>query len=207
MRIHLSIPLFLSASDHSYNVALRLYGPPAMFANNIIPALPLNAVPETNRESLVRLKHDLAWIGEQHLFAADSYRFFGYDELDQPFWGYCVESARVENSREILMLMRSSEGRARTSTLRWMPMDKLYTRKHAHLRYKVVDTEGPTEDAMIEILQLFSDVFEYAVKDNWSYEKRMEFYHAFPFEDLSTREAVIAFRPVLFDCPAFLMLS
>ena len=55
---------------------------------------------------------------------------------------------------------------------------------------------GPAEDVLIEILQLLREVFEYAVEDDWSYEKRMEFYHAFPFKDLSTREAVIAFWPV-----------
>mmetsp|Transcript_1187 Transcript_1187/g.1822 ORF Transcript_1187/g.1822 Transcript_1187/m.1822 type:complete len:141 (+) Transcript_1187:545-967(+) len=125
-----------------------------------------------------------------------------YEDPDQPVWGYCVESAQVDNPRDILVLMRSNGGRCHASKLQWMSMSKVYTRKHAHLRYGVVDTEGPAEDVMIEILQLLRDVFEYAVEDNWSYEKRMEFYHAFPFEDLSTKEAVIAFRPVLFDCPA-----
>jgi hypothetical protein len=37
---------------------------------------------------------------------------------------------------------------------------------------------------MIAMLQLLRDVFEYAVEGNWSYEKRMEFYHAFPFDEL-----------------------
>jgi len=82
-------------------------------------------------------------------------------------------------------------------------MSRVYTRKHAHLLYKVVDTEGPTEDVMSEILEVFRDVLEYAVEDNWSYEKRMEFYHAFPFDELITKEAVMAFRPVLFGSPAF----
>jgi len=198
-----AFPLFLSLTDHNFNAALQLYGPPAMFVDDVIPALPPNAVSETDRETLVRLKHDLAWIGEQQLSAADAYRMYGYDELDQPFWGYCVESARVDNSRDILVLMRSNEGQTRASTLQWMPMSKVYTRKHAHLLYKVVDTKGPAEDVMIEILRVFSEVFEYAVKDNWSYEKRLEFYHAFPFDELTTKEAVMAFRPVLFGCPAF----
>jgi hypothetical protein len=160
-------------------------------------------VPETNRETLVQLKHDLAMTSEQELSAADLYRLYRYDELDQPFWGYCVESARVDSSKEILVLMCSNDGRTRASALRWMPMSRVYTRKHAHLLYKVVDTEGPTEDVMSEILEVFRDVLEYAVEDNWSYEKRMEFYHAFPFDELVTKEAVMAFRPVLFGCPAF----
>jgi hypothetical protein len=56
---------------------------------------------------------------------------------------------------------------------------------------------------MIEILQLLSEVFEYAVADSWSYRKRLEFYHTFPFDDLKTKDAVQAFRPVLFGCSAF----
>ena len=72
-----------------------------MFASDIIPALPPNVVPETNRETLVRLKHDVALISEQQLSATDLYRLFGHDELDRPFWGYCVESARVDNLQEI----------------------------------------------------------------------------------------------------------
>ena len=206
MKIRVAVPLFLSALDYNYNAALRLYGPPAMFAEGsipIIPALPFNVVTESNRETLVRLKHDLAWIGEQQLSAADAYRMCVCDELEQPFWGYCVESARADDSKEILVLMRSNEGRTRASTLRWVPMSKVYTRKHAHLRYKVVDTEGPAEDVVIEILQVLCEAFEYAVEDNWSYKKRLEFYHAFPFDELTTKEAVMAFRPVLFGCPAF----
>jgi hypothetical protein len=46
-------------------------------------------------------------------------------------------------------------------------------------------------------------VFEFAVADSWSYYKRLEFYHAFPFEELTSKEAVMAFRPVLFGGPAF----
>ena len=49
----------------------------------------------------MQLKHDVALISEQQLSAADLYRLFGYDELDRLFWGYCVESARVDNLQEI----------------------------------------------------------------------------------------------------------
>ena len=172
-----------------------------MNVNDVVPALPPNALPETNRETLARLQHDLAWIDLQLQTAADEYRMYVYD--GQPFWGYCVESARVDSSRDILVLMRSSRSRARASTLQWIPMSKVYTRKHALLLYEVADAEGPAKDVMIEILQVFRDVFEYAVEYGWSYEQCLEFYHAFPFEGLSTLEAVEAFRAILFGCPAF----
>ena len=109
----------------------------------------------------------------------------------------------MENSRDILVLMRSDELATVEKTLRWVPLSKLYTRKQALLFYDVTDTEGPTEEAMFEILELFRDVFEYAVADSGSYHKRLEFYHAFPFEELTSKEAVMAFRPVLLGCPAF----
>ena len=56
---------------------------------------------------------------------------------------------------------------------------------------------------MYEILQLFHDVFEVAAGTNWLYEKRVEFYHSFPFGEFATKEDVLAFRPTLFGCPAF----
>ena len=40
----------------------------------VVPALPTNAVTETNQETLTRLRHDLACVGEQLLSAADEYR-------------------------------------------------------------------------------------------------------------------------------------
>ena len=203
MKIRFAIPLFLISSDHDYNAVLRLYGPPAMFSSDIIPPLPKGAKTEGNHETMERLKHDLRWSSEDVLSTTDSYRFFGYDENERSFWGYCVETACVDETKEIFMLMRSNDERTQASVLRWMPMEKLFTRKHAHLLYKVFDVDGPGEVVMIEILQVLKEVFEYAVRDNWSYEKRMEFYHAFPFDELDTREAVEAFRPVLFGCPAF----
>ena len=70
MKVPLVFPFFMSSADHNYTAALQLYGPPAMYSNDVIPALPPNAVTETNRETLVRLKHDLPWIEEQQLTAA-----------------------------------------------------------------------------------------------------------------------------------------
>ena len=50
MNICFAIPLFLSSSDHHYNVTLQFYGPSAMFLSDVIPALPPNTVTETNQE-------------------------------------------------------------------------------------------------------------------------------------------------------------
>ena len=140
MKIPLVLPLFLSSTDHSYNVALRLFDPPAMFGNDIVPALPTNAVTETNRETLTRLRHDLACVNKQLLSAADEYRMYVDDGHNQPTWGYCVESASVEGPRDILVLMRVMEGRAHSVTLRWLSMSKVHTRKNAHLLFRVVST-------------------------------------------------------------------
>ena len=203
MRIRLVVPLCLSFSSHNYNAFIRLHGPPAMFSSDVVPALPSNAVTESNRVTLDRLNHDLKWISEDFLAAGDSYRLYGHDEFDRPFWGYCLETACRNETREIFVLMRSTDEMTQASILRWWPMERFYTRKHAHLLHKVIDVNGPAEDVLIEILQLLREVFEYAVEDDWSYEKRMEFYHAFPFDELTTKESVRAFRPELFGCPAF----
>jgi len=183
---------------------MQMLGPPGMFASEfVVPSLPANAKRETNRETLERLELDLILIGDHQLSAADSYRLYGHDATDQGFWGCGVEAARLDDSLEILVLMRSDEEGTVDATLLWISLSKLYTRKQALLFYEVTDTEGPTEDAMYEILELFREVFEYAVETNWTYEKRMHFYHAFPFEELTTKGAVIAFRFVLFGCRAF----
>ena len=73
MKISMAFSLFLSSRDHNFNAALQLYGPPAMFANNIVPALPLNVVTETNQETLAWMRQDLAWIDEQLLTAIFRY--------------------------------------------------------------------------------------------------------------------------------------
>ena len=93
--------------------------------------MPASAVRETNRETLERLEHDLTLIDDNQLSAADSYRLFGHDELDRSFWGYGVEAARMDNSREILVLMRRDAEATVGKTLRWVPLSKLYTRKQA----------------------------------------------------------------------------
>jgi hypothetical protein len=148
-----------------YNTAMQMLGPPGMFASEfVVPSLPANAKRETNRETLERLELDLILIGDHQLSAADSYRLYGHDATDQGFWGCGVEAARLDDSSEILVLMRSDEEGTVDATLRWISLSKLYTRKQALLFYEVTDTEGPTEDAMYEILELFREVFEYAVE-------------------------------------------
>ena len=137
------------------------------------------------------------------LSPSDLYRFFGYDENERPFWGYCIESACIAESKEIFMLMHITSELTQARMLHWMPMEKLFTRKHAHLVYKVFDVYGPGDVVMMEILQLLEEVFEYAVRDEWSYEKRMKFYHSVPFDELDTAEAVEAFQPILFGSPTF----
>ena len=168
-----------------------------------LPDLPAGAVRETNGETVERLGRDVTLIGDNQLSAVDSYRLYGYDERDRPFWGYGVEAARVVNSADVLILVRSDEEVGVDRALRWMSLSQLYTRGQALLFYEVLDTEGPTEEAMLEILKLLREVFEFAMDTNWSYRARLEFYHAFPFEELTSKEAVVAFRPNIFDCPAF----
>ena len=198
------MPIRCRNSCREADIVLYACGPPAMTSRYFgLPAMPASAVRETNRETLERLEHDLTLIDDDQLSAADSYRLFGYDELDRSFWGYGVEAARMDGSREILVLMRRDEEATIERTLRWIPLSKLYTRKQALLFYEATDTEGPTEGAMHEILELFREVFEFAVENSWSYLKRLEFYHAFPFEELTSKEAVMAFRPILFGGSMF----
>lgn len=72
-----------------------------------------------------------------------------------------------------------------------MSLNKLYTRKQAHLFYQVLGKEGPSKDTRHKILQVFHDVFDDAVEGKKSYEKRLELYHSLPFKELTTKGAVI----------------
>ena len=81
----------------------------------------------------------------------------------------------MEDSRETLVLMRSDEEAAAEKALQWIPLSKLYTMKQALLFYEVTDMGGSTKEVMFEILEVFRDVFEYAVANNWTYHKRLEF--------------------------------
>jgi len=127
-----------------------------MFAGDLcLPSVPPNAVRESNRGVLDRLEHDLILIGNEQLSSVDSYRFYRYDAFDQPFWGYGVEVARVDNSSEIFVLMRRDEQSDVDKALYWMLLTDLYSRKQAYLFYQVLDAKSPSESAMYESLQLF----------------------------------------------------
>ena len=78
----------------------------------------------------------------------------------------------------------------------------LCTVKEAELSYQV-PYKGPTEEVMHAILYVFHDAFEFAADTNWSYVKRLESHHSFPFEELPMVDIEHHFRPVLFGCPAF----
>ena len=67
--------------------------------------------------------------------------------------------------------------------------------------------EGPSEEVMQEVLQVFHDVFEYAAETDWMFENQHEFYRLFTFEDQTTKEAVIAFNPILSGCPTLVRVS
>ena len=174
-----------------------------MLTSGLVPALPSNAVTESNRETLVRLRSDLQWIDNDLLSAAEAYRMYWHDERGHPLWGYLVESAQVASTKRIFVLMRSNDRCTRAAVLRWMPMEKVYTKKQALLLYRAVDVGGPAEDTVYEILKLLQEAFEYAVEDRWSYSQRLEFYRVFPFEELTTKREVEAFRPVLFSYSIF----
>jgi hypothetical protein len=174
-----------------------------MFTQDLLlPSAPPNAKRETNLETLRRLCRDLALINEGELIALDAYRLIRKTEDGMSSWGYCCETAREENTNEIFVLIRTDGTDTVERALNWVPLSQLQTRKHAQLFCEIA-YEGPTEEVMQAILYLIRDAFEFAADTNWSYRKRLEFYHSFPFEELLTMEAVHKFRPVLFGCPAF----
>ena len=67
-----------------------------MFSSDVrLPVMPAFAVRETNWDTLLRLGRDLTLVGNHQLSAADSYRFYWYDEQDRGTWGCGVEAARA----------------------------------------------------------------------------------------------------------------
>ena len=98
-----------------------------MVSNDVnIPTLPHDAVTETNRETLARLREDLAWIDDRRMVAGDEYRMYVNNDVDPPFWGYCVETAQVENPRDMVVLMHSTDGRTHARRMQWLPMGRVY---------------------------------------------------------------------------------
>ena len=167
-----------------------------------LPSEPPNAEVETNEEILRRLGHDLTAIDNGELTAVDAYRLYLHADSASPTWGYWLEAARDIDTNEVQVLFRSDVRYIDDFRfLDWVPLSSFYTRRQA-LAVNV-SYVGPTDDVVWEMLELFRDIFECALKTDWSFEDRIMFYHAFPFEELSTREAVYAFRPILFSCPLF----
>ena len=174
-----------------------------MFVDDLrLPSVPPNDVRETNPETLRWLGYDLAAIDSQKLTAVDGYHLYLPVDGERSSWGYGLEAARVNTTNEILVLFRNDEEEGIRRSLRWLPLSMLCTVKQAKLSYQV-PYKGPTEEVMRAFLHVFRDAFEFAADTNWSYVKRLEFYHSFPFEELPTADAVHRFRPVLFGCPAF----
>lgn len=158
-----------------------------------------NAIREANQDTLGRLGRDWTLINNEQLSAVDLYLLLGMMKSIICFW----DRLHVDIANEVVVLIRSDEQNDIDKALHWMPLTNLYTRKQAHLFYQVLDTEGPFEEVMHEILQLFHEGFEYAVETRWTYDKCVEFHHSFPFEELRKKEAVTNFQPVLLGCPAF----
>lgn len=127
---------------------------------------------------------------------------YSNDTGGRPSWGYCLEAARGVDTNEIFVLFRTDETAAKERTLCWVPLPDVHTKKYSQNILNVT-YEGPPEEVMHAILHVFRDAFEFADDTNWSYAKRLEFYHTFPFEALPTVNAVHRFCPVLFGCPAF----
>jgi len=168
----------------------------------IFPPKPYNARTETNAEVLRQLTRDLSSIDDLELTALDGYRVFRHSGDIQPSWGYCLESARVEGSDANFILFRQDKSRLHVGkVLDWVPLSNCYTAREA-FNYNVAYA-GPSEEVLRLILELFRDVFEFALKANWSYERRIEFYYSVPFEELSTIRSMKAFRRTLFSKPPF----
>ena len=191
-------------SEQSSSAAHYLCTPPGIFRVNLrLPALPPNVVRETNSETFRRLGHDLSVIDRHELSAVTAHRLYlPNGGSSHSSWGYGLEAARDRATNEILVLFRNDEEDGTERTLRWLPLSTLCTVRQAEVSYQAY-YRGPSEEVMRAILHVFHDAFAFAADSNWSYVKRLEFYHSFPFEELSTTEAVYRFRPVLFSCSAF----
>ena len=163
-----------------------------------LPPKPCNARTETNAEVLRQLS-DLSSIYDLELMAIDGYRMFRHAGGIHSSWGYCLESVRVEGSNYNLILFRQDKGLHENKFLDWVPLSSCYTaREAASLAYA-----EPSKEVVRVILELFRDVFEFALKANWSFERRIEFYYSVPFAGLPTISSIKAFRRTLFKNPPF----
>ena len=166
-----------------------------------MPPKPCNARTESNAEILRQVSRDLASIYDLELTALQGYRMFRHAGADQPSWGYCLESARVKDAVDGLVLFREDTEPHKEGCLKWVSLLNMYTVDQA--ASCGVPYVGPSEEVVREILELLRDAFEFALKTHWTYAQRMEFYHSIPYTKLSSIRAVRAFRRKLFDDPAF----
>ena len=159
-------------------------------ANNHPPAK--NSCHFTQLLSAVRFRIARSPLLRSGLYSAKTrlfVSFFDDDDDDWPYRSYCVESACNDVSSESLLLIRIEEEDGIEKALCWVHCDSLYTWKQAELFYGE-QCVGPSEEVMHEIIEVFRNVFEFAVESNWTNEKRLEFYHLFPCEEFSTKEDV-----------------
>jgi hypothetical protein len=165
------------------------------------PPKPHGARTETNAEILRQVSRDLASICDLELTALQGYRIFRHAGVEQPSWGYCLESARVEDAVDDLILFREDARAHEEGCLKWAPLLDFYTFDEA--KSFDVPYVGPSEEIVRAILELFRDIFEFALKAKWTYDNRMEFYHSIPFSDFSSMRSVRTFRRTLFSNPVF----
>ena len=119
-----------------------------------IPPKPCNARTESNAEILRQLSHDLSSIYDLELTAIDGYRMHRHAGVDQPSWGYCLESARVEDSIDDLILFHEDEGIHERGCLKWVTLLNFYTIEQA--KGCDVSYVEPSEEVVRAILELFA---------------------------------------------------
>jgi len=91
----------------------------------------------------------------------------------------------VDDSREILILIQSDEEAAVEKNT---ALDAIVEAVYEEEGFVVLRGDryrgAYTKEALLEILEVFWDLFEFALADNWMYHKCLEFYHALLFKCL-----------------------
>lgn len=155
--------LLSTPSDHNYNAALRLYGPPAMFQEEFkLPAKPHNAWTESNKEILHQVSYNLTRISNEEFSAVKGYRVCRHTGVEKLSWDYCLESTYIESSEENLILFCRDEEILEERGLDWISMSSFYT--------------------AIRFLSFSTMCLSSRWKPIGRMRKRIEFYHSFPFD-------------------------
>jgi len=121
-----------------------------------------------NCEALFYHGRNLFLIENQQSTAVEMYHWFGFDEDDRPYWGYCVVACS-DFTNESLLLIQVEEEDAIGRALSWVLRDSMYTWKQAELFYDE-QYVGPSKEVMCEIVALFRDVFKFSTVINWTDE-------------------------------------